>query len=232
MQLEQSFTLPFTAATVWPAFADVPMLVACMPGASLSGEPRAITNAAVTGAANSATSGATNGTTNGADIDLVFTVKLGPITGAFQGRGEVRRDDAAMCGTFSGNGADRKSGSRVKGEAKFSLTEAAPGQTRVDVTVDYSLTGSLAQFSRGAIVKELASALTRDFAENLRTRIAAMQAVPIGAAPAQTAPTTANSATIMANPLNTNEVAPLNAGHLFWRVLWARITGWFGRTTP
>ena len=228
MQLEQSFTLPFTAATVWPAFADVPMLVACMPGASLSGEPRAVTNAAAAGAANSATSSATSGATSGADIDLVFTVKLGPITGAFQGRGEVRRDDAAMCGTFSGNGADRKSGSRVKGEAKFSLTEAAPGQTRVDVTVDYSLTGSLAQFSRGAIVKELASALTRDFAENLRTRIAAVQAAPIAAAPAQTA----NSATIKANPLNTNEVAPLNAGHLFWRVLWARITGWFGRTTP
>ena len=106
MQLEQSFTLPFTAATVWPAFADVPMLVACMPGASLSGEPRAVTNAAAPGAANSATSSATSG----ADIDLVFTVKLGPITGAFQGQGEVRRDDAAMCGTFSGNGADRKSG--------------------------------------------------------------------------------------------------------------------------
>ena len=229
MLLEQSFTLPFTAATVWPAFADVPMLVACMPGASLSGEPRAVTNTAAAGAANSATSGA--------DIDLVFTVKLGPITGAFQGQGEVRRNDAAMCGTFSGNGADRKSGSRVKGEAKFSLTEAAPGQTRVDVTVDYSLTGSLAQFSRGAIVKELASALTRDFAENLRTRIAAVQAAPIAAAPtqtapAQTAPTTANSATIIANPLNANEAAPLNAGHLFWRVLWARITGWFGRTTP
>ena len=81
-------------------------------------------------------------------------------------------------------------------------------------------------------MKELASALTRDFAENLRTRIAAMQAVPIGAAPAQTAPTIAHSAPIMANPINTNEVAPLNAGHLFWRVLWARITGWFGRTTP
>ena len=205
MQLEQSFTLPFAAATVWPAFANVPMLVACMPGASLSGEPRLVTS--------------------GADIDLVFTVKLGPITGAFQGQGAVRRDDAARSGTFSGNGADRKSGSRVKGEAKFSLTEAVPGQTRVDVTVDYSLTGSLAQFSRGAIVKELAAALTRDFAEHLRTRIAAAQPVP-----ASTPGTSAASAVADVNPVN--DLKPLNAGRLFWRVLWARIAGWFGRSSP
>ena len=205
MQLEQSFTLPFAAATVWPAFANVPMLVACMPGASLSGEPRLVTS--------------------GADIDLVFTVKLGPITGAFQGQGTVRRDDAARSGTFSGNGADRKSGSRVRGEAKFSLIEAVPGQTRVDVTVDYSLTGSLAQFSRGAIVKELAAALTRDFAENLRTRIAAAQP-----APASTPGTSAASAAPGMNPVN--DLKPLDAGRLFWRVLWARIAGWFGRSSP
>lgn len=193
MLLEQSFTLPFAAVTVWPAFADVPMLVGCMPGAALSGEPRVAAD--------------------GADIDLIFTVKLGPITGAFQGQGTVRRNDAAMSGTFAGNGADRKSGSRVKGEAKFNLTTVEAAQTRVDVTVDYSLTGALAQFSRGAIVKELATALTRDFAENLRQRIAAVQ----------TAPGTPSAA------MSPSNAKPLNAGQLFWRVLWARITGWFGR---
>ena len=220
MQLEQSFTLPFAAATVWPAFADVPMLVACMPGASLSGEPRAVTSGAASGAAN--------GTISGADIDLVFTVKLGPITGAFQGQGEVRRDDAARSGSFSGNGADRKSGSRVKGEARFSLTEAVPGQTRVDVTVDYSLTGSLAQFSRGAIVKELAAALTRDFAENLRLRIAALQTAAAAVTPAGVLAKPGS----VSNSIGVKEVAPLNAGRLFWRVMWARITGWFGRAAP
>ena len=231
MQLEQSFTLPFAAAAVWPAFADVPMLVACMPGASLSGESRAIPNDALNGAAGSATSGA--------DIDLVFTVRLGPITGAFQGQGTVRRDNAAKSGTFSGNGVDRKSGSRVKGEAKFSLTEAVPGQTRVDVTVEYSLTGALAQFSRGAIVKELTAALTRDFAANLRDRIAAAQPAAAAAAPAANgastpAPVSGSSAFagLPAAPVVKNETAPLNAGRLFWRVMRARIAGWFGRAAP
>jgi len=221
MQLEQSFTLPFARAAVWPAFADVPMLVACMPGAGLVGEPRPAEG--------------------GADLDLTFTVKLGPITGAFQGQGAIRRDDAALSGTFSGSGADRKSGSRVKGEAKFSLVALSPDETRVDVAVDYSLTGSLAQFSRGAIVKELAAAMTRDFAANLQVRIAELQ-------PAMTAPSTEDAGT-GASPIGVPDLSseivveakimpeqnaqpaapPLNAGKLFWRVLWARILGMFGR---
>ena len=186
MQFEQSFALPFPLAAAWSAFADVTMLVSCMPGAALQGEPRNVEN--------------------GADIDLIFTVKLGPINGAFQGHGEVRRDAAAHGGTFSGAGADRKSGSRVKGEAKFALTATGESETRVDISVNYSLTGTLAQFSRGAIVQELAAALTRDFSANLRERIAASQ-LP-GDAPA--AP---------------EESQPLDAGRLMWRAVGARLRG-------
>lgn len=225
MQLEQSFSLPFARSAVWPAFADVPMLVSCMPGAALQGEPRPVDN--------------------GADLDVLFTVKLGPITGAFQGQGAIRRDDAAMAGTFSGGGADRKSGSRVKGEAKFTLVEAGPAETRVDVAVDYSLTGSLAQFSRGAIVKELAAAMTRDFAANLRARIGEAQpAAPVLAAQAEVqvaAPsnrppsvshepvTPAMESAVSPEPVARPVAVPLDAGKLFWRVLWARILALFGR---
>ena len=205
MQLEQSFTLPFALAAVWLAFADVQMLVSCMPGAALQGEPRSVEH--------------------GAECDLIFTVKLGPITGAFQGKGEVRCDALTHGGTFSGAGADRKSGSRVKGEAKFTLTETGASETRVDVNVDYSLTGALAQFSRGAIVKELAAALTRDFSANLRERIAASQT--ISGATADVAPVTqqesAPAPAAKAAPTTAPEEAqPLNAGRLFWRALWSR----------
>ena len=58
----------------------------------------------------------------------------------------------------------------------------------MNVNVDYSLTGALAQFSRGAIVKEIAAALTRDFSANLRERIAASQM--ISGATADVAPVT------------------------------------------
>lgn len=222
MQLEQSFTLPFPRAAVWPAFADVPMLVACMPGAGLIGEPRMVEG--------------------GADLDLNFAVKLGPIAGTFQGQGAIRRDDSAFSGTFSGSGADRKSGSRVKGSANFSLMEVALAETRVEVAVEYSLTGSLAQFSRGAIVKELAAAMTRDFAANLQARIAEAQPAratqntdeeALGVAPTD-AP--AFLAMPVAEPRRVSvhgaqpAVQPLNAAKLLWRVVWARILGIFGRS--
>ena len=211
MQLEQSFTLPFSRAVVWPVFADEPMLVACMPGAALQGAPQPMEN--------------------GADIDLLFTVKLGPITGAFLGSGVVRRDDAAWRGTFSGSGADRKSGSRAKGEATFALIELDAASTRVDVNVEYSLTGPLAQFSRGAIVKELAAALTRDFATNLRERIAASPFLSAAAAAMPLAPAPAETHTEAHTQTHT-EAAPLDAWRLFWPILWARIRGWFGRAHP
>ena len=192
MQLEQSFTLPFSRTAAWRAFADVPMLVSCMPGAALQGALRDVEQ--------------------GADLDLVFTVKLGPITGAFQGQGEVRRDSLTHSGTFSGTGADRKSGSRVKGEAKFALFEMGERETRVDITVNYSLTGALAQFSRGAIVKELAAALTRDFAANLRYRIAASETV---------SGVTETGASAPAAP-ESKAPQPLDAGRLLWRALTSR----------
>ena len=179
-----------------------------MPGAALQGEPRNVEA--------------------GAAFDLMFTVKLGPITGAFQGQGEVRRDALTHSGTFAGAGADRKSGSRVKGEAKFALTATGASETRVDVSVNYSLTGALAQFSRGAIVKELAAALTRDFSAKLRERIAASQT--ISSATVDEAPVTQQEpapapAANAAPAIAPKEARPLNAGHLFWRALWARIGG-------
>lgn len=203
MQLEQSFDLPCARAAAWPAFADVAMLVACMPGATLEGAPRPAEG--------------------GTELDLLFTVKLGPITGAFQGKGVIRRDEATHAGAFAGAGADRKSGSRVKGEARFTLTEVAPGETRVDVMVDYQLSGPLAQFSRGAIVKELAAAMTRDFAANLRERLQAV-AAPAGAEPAR------SGAAAVADDGAGAPAAALDAGRLVRRALWARILAWFGRT--
>ena len=77
--------------------------------------------------------------------------------------------------------------------------------------MNYSLTGALAQFSRGAIVQELAAALTRDFSANLRARIAASQ--------------TLNNATTEQAPVAPAEAQPLNAGRLIWRAVGARLRG-------
>lgn len=199
MQLEQTFDLPFPRPLAWEAFKDITMLVSCLPGAALSSAADAD------------------------PLEIVFSVKLGPIAASFNGQGSVAYDDAACSGSFSGSGADRKTNSRVKGEARFSLAQTDAG-TRVTVLVDYALTGSLAQFSRGGIVKELATSITQQFAANLRTRIAAAHA----AAPAVAAGSEASAPPPHAPADPMPAPAALDAGGLIWRVIWARIKRLFG----
>lgn len=163
MQVEQSFEVQFPAALVWRSFHDTEGIVACLPGASLTAPPQ------------------------DGDLKLAMTVKLGPIVAAFAGEARMSLDETSRSGSVTGGGSDRKSGSRVKGEAKFSLEELAGGQpaTRVAVLVEFTITGALAQFSRGGIVQELATRLTEAFAANLRHKLetesrqgAAAEAVP------------------------------------------------------
>lgn len=164
MQLDQTFTVAATPEVVWDAFHDPALLVSCLPGASLRGPVEADR------------------------LPLLFKVKLGPIAAAFNGEGTVTLDEATRSGTFAGLAADTRSNSRVKGEAAFSLAEDLAGGTRVTVTVNFTITGSLAQFSREGIVRALAEQLTRQFADNLQAELAAVEGTGTAApVPAQDA---------------------------------------------
>ncbi|MGH8620089.1 MAG: CoxG family protein [Burkholderiales bacterium] len=187
MQLEQSFELPFPRAAVWSAFQDIPMLVTCLPGASLTSAPGA------------------------RPLAFTLAVKLGPVAAKFSGEGDVTYEPDHR-GLLSGSGADRATGSRVKGSAAFSLHEAGGG-TRVDLAIDYTLTGTLAQFGRTGIVRELAAGITRQFAANLQARLGSDVVAASGAAPAQAAP---------AAPV------PLDGSALLWNALWSRLKRLFG----
>ncbi|MNR83587.1 Carbon monoxide dehydrogenase subunit G (CoxG) [compost metagenome] len=150
MQLEQSFHIAAPLETVWHAFHDIELLVDCLPGASI--------NSAATA------------TEEGA-IPLLFKVKLGPIAASFAGQGRLNLDEALRTGAIIGTAVDARSNSRVKGEASFLVSAAPDGGTNVQVKVDHSITGSLAQFSREGIVRALAEQLTKQFAENLQARL-------------------------------------------------------------
>jgi carbon monoxide dehydrogenase subunit G len=185
LEIRQSFTVPFAADQVWRCFHDIEAIVGCLPGAGLAEPPRE------------------------GQLALSMMVKLGPIVANFAGQGEMTFDESARCGRIAGSGSDRKSGSRVKGEASFSLHEerVSTASTRIDIRVDYSIAGSLAQFSRGGIVRELAEKMTAQFSGNLRKKLDADQFEPA------LAPTPA---------------APLDLGKMFWSVLIARLKRWFG----
>jgi carbon monoxide dehydrogenase subunit G len=200
VEIEQSFQVPFAPEQVWRCFHDTEGIVACLPGASLSAPPEQ------------------------GKLKLTMSVKLGPIVAAFAGDGEILLDDATRQGRVTGGGSDRKSGSRVKGEAAFSVHDAGaagqPPAARVDVRVDYAIAGSLAQFSRGGVVQALAARMTEAFADNLKRKLEAESAP---AEPAQPASVKVQGAVRSAPP-----AAPVDLGNFFWPLLLKRLRRLFG----
>ena len=178
MRIEEQFSVPFAPDRVWAFFHDAESVVRCLPGAEL---------------------GATDG-----DGKLTghFSVRLGPIAAAFAGEAEIAYDERARSGTINGNGSDRRSGSRARGSANFAVAPE-PGGTRVDIAVDYTLAGALAQFNRGGIVQDLAAKLTAQFADNLRAALATATPPP--------------------------PAAPVAAGWLLFAVLQDRLWRWLRR---
>lgn len=199
MQIDQRFVLPLPPEAAWPAFRDVALLVECLPGASLAGP-------AVDG-----------------ELPLRFDVKLGPIAAGFVGNGKATFDDAARSGVFEGAASDRRTHSRVKGAARFLMSADGSGSL-VTVEVDYALSGSLAQFGRAGIVRELASALTAQFASNLAARLVAdaAAAAPAGMALERPVATEGPALRPAVGATGTHATAPLSAGSLWWQVLRAR----------
>jgi len=175
--ITQSFTLREPLERVWQGFKDVELLAACLPGAALTGPVK------------------------DNRVQGVLRIKLGPISASFAGEGEVAWDEVMHRGTVRGGGRDSASRSEVLGEIDFALAALPEGGTRVEVKLGFSLAGPLAQFSRGAIVNDLAERLSAEFARNLDARIAA-------AARGETPPAPAGE---------------LRAGALLLSVVWRRI---------
>jgi carbon-monoxide dehydrogenase small subunit len=179
-RFEESFVVARPPATVWAIFADIPAVVACLDGAELTEHD-----------ANTAKGR--------------MTIRLGPIQAGFSGSAVIERDDRAQRGIIRGAGSDKGTGSRTRGEIVYRLTPEAEGQqTRVSVTVEYNLQGSLAQFSRSGLVRELGRRLVANFAANLNTRLTG-----------DGTPTAAG--------------APFNAGLFIWSWFLGRLRGLIGR---
>ena len=145
-EMAESFTVHKPPAEVWRAFADLPMVASCLPGAELD-EHDAL------------------------NVNGRMRVKLGPIAASFAGAATMERDGAGMRGTIKGAGSDGGTGSRTRGEVEYALGLAPGGETRVSVTIRYSLQGPLAQFSRSGVARDLARRLIGQFAANLDAKL-------------------------------------------------------------
>lgn len=199
MQLEQAFDVTYPLPVVWRALEDLRGTASCIPGAE-------ITNVE-----------------NNQKASGVFRVQLGPIKAAFAGDAEVTRDEATHSGTIKGAGRDGKNASRVNASVEYQLLSVDDHTTRITLKVDYSMTGTLAQFSRGGIVKEIAASITKIFAGNLEKMLAA------NAAPAPASiPGEAAAAPQAPSPVLHTEPPSLNVFTLVLSAIGRWIAGLFG----
>jgi carbon-monoxide dehydrogenase small subunit len=142
-RLTDGFDIDRPPAEVWRLFADVPRMVACMPGAQVD----SIDGDRLTGA---------------------MAVKLGPITASFRGTATLQRDEDAYRGEIAGAGADGTGASRARGRVVYSVAPTNDGAAaHIDLVLDFALQGVLAQFGRSGLVKDLVRRLVREFAGNL-----------------------------------------------------------------
>lgn len=127
----------------WALLQDLPLVASCLPGAELVDYQ------------------------GGDHVRGRVAVKLGPINASFEGEADLMRDPVARRAVVRGGGRDRGSGSRAAGALTYVVVPEPDGGSRVDVTIEFALTGALAQFGRSSLVKAFVERLIAAFAANL-----------------------------------------------------------------
>ncbi|MBN8938126.1 MAG: SRPBCC family protein [Rhizobiales bacterium] len=205
-QIKQVFTVRHPRPVVWAQFQDLPKVVQCLPGASLTE------------------------LTSPEHAKGRMTVKLGPVKADFDGEMDIAADEATYTGTIVGTGTAKSHGSRAKGDVRYGLEPTADGAgTTVSVLVDYTLSGSLAQFARGGIVDAVADQICKAFAANLEQQLNAASAA--AAPPAATERSAAPGPAIErpAAPVAPAGPSELNVIALLFAILRKKLSGLFSR---
>ncbi len=178
-KLTQTITVNHPRDSVWKFMSEIEKVATCMPGVTLDGPPE-----------------------NG-HVDGRMLVKIGPISADLAGEADVTRHEDDWRGLIEGKGRDTRSASLASGRVEYQLAEVDGGAaTQIAVSIAYSLAGPLAQFSRGAIVRDLVGRLAGAFAQNLEARLSGRE--------------------------TEAQPAALDAGSLVFKVLWDRIKSLFG----
>jgi carbon monoxide dehydrogenase subunit G len=188
MKIEKSFELKHPREQVWSKLNDVRFVAECLPGASIVsdlGENR---------------------------YKGRMSIKVGPMAAVFNGEIALDSHKQDWTGVVSGKGADSGSSSRASGSMTYVLAEgASPAATRVDIVSQINLAGPLAQFSKGAIVRDIANRITAAFVTNFETCLAEPSL----------------SGEMKAAPVRHN--ASFDAGGLLWMIFRERLLSFFRR---
>ena len=160
MELENRFVVGVPLANAWAGLLDIPLVVECLPGATLTE------------------------TLDQTTYKGTIRVRLGPMAMEFAGKLHVESvDDAAHRAVVKASWNE----TRNRGSAtSTSILEAAANGACADVTVMTSvqLAGQIAQYGRGVgVIQAVSAELVKQFATNLQATLEQRQAQRSAPAP-------------------------------------------------
>jgi uncharacterized protein len=213
MLISNTFSVPLPPEEAWNRLMDIPSIVPCMPGAELTAK---------------------------VDDDTYkgkVSVKLGPVALSFNGVATFEaRDEAKRTATVKAQGTDAKGRGGANAVVTFSL-EPIPTGSKIDITTNVDLSGSIAQYGRGVgMIQNVANQLISQFAKSLEKQInatrqaapASSTAKPVTDAAASAAPTAEASMATPKPPIAPLPPAkPISGFTLLMGALWSSIAGLF-----
>ena len=149
MKITQEFVVAKSSDTVWEFFQDVPAVADCLPGAEMLGR-------------------GDDGSYQGR-----LSVKMGPMTAAFEGSATVTPDPTGRGARIEGRGVDKKGGSRGQVKVDYTIESESPESSKVTVDADVTLSGPAAQFGRTGLINEMSKRLIGEFVGCLEAKLGA-----------------------------------------------------------
>jgi carbon monoxide dehydrogenase subunit G len=203
VEIRNSFDLPLPIEEAWKTLLDVPRMAPCMPGARLH---EVVDEGRYRGE---------------------VAVRLGPVMLTFGGTARiVAQDLAARTVRVVAEGSDAKGRGGARAEVRFSL-EPNGGGTHVAILTNLALTGSVAQYGRGAgMINDLANHMIGQFVANLRRELDLPRKAD-AERPAASAATESPRA-VHAVPAE-QRAAPIDGGRLGLWLAWRAVSRFFRR---
>ena len=154
MKIEQEFVVARSPDVVWDLFQDVPSVAQCLPGAELLGQA------------------------DDGSYDGQLSVKLGPMSAAFEGKATVTAEPEARKATIEGKGVDKRGGSRGQVKVVYAIVPEEVGSpeiagSKVSIEADVTLSGPAAQFGRTGLINEMSRRLIVEFVSCLEAKLEA-----------------------------------------------------------
>lgn len=145
--INKDFTVEHPIEVVWYNLTDPTKIVNCVPGASLTEQ------------------------VDDDNFKGKVSLKFGPVKAGYDGLITFTERDAEIKKmALKGMGVDEKGKGNAEMVMVGTLTETAPGTTAVNVTMDISVTGMLAQFG-SRLINDVSNSVFDQFVQNFKNQL-------------------------------------------------------------